>query len=108
VQSVTCQEDTVRIKLSTANAIINDLEELDSLRVESRLNNLIISKYKALNLSLNNSILYKDEQLELMTENYNIVTNAYKKTFWYKFLSTLKDIGIGVGIFSVGYIVGTI
>jgi hypothetical protein len=108
VQSVTSQEDTVRIKLSTANAIINDLEELDSLRVESRLNNLIISQYKALNLSLNNSILYKDEQLELMTENYNIVSNAYKKTFWDKLLRTLKDIGIGVGIFSVGYIVGTI
>jgi hypothetical protein len=102
------QEDTVRIDLSTANRIINDLEELDSLRVENSLNNLIISKYKVLTFSLENSLQYKDQQLELMRDNYRVVTKAYKDTFWDQLLNTLKDVGLGVGIFAVGFLAGSL
>lgn len=105
--NVTSQEDTVRIDLKTANRIINDLEELDSLRIESRLNNLIIGKYKDLTFSLEESIARKDIQIELLQDNYRIVTDT-KKDFWGKLLATLKDIGIGAGIFGLGYLVGSI
>lgn len=108
MQSVTSQEDTVRIPLKTANAIINDLEELDSLRIESRLNGLLLSLYKQKEESYQSTLYNKDNQIELLKSNYNIITETHKKSFLDKLLNTFKDIGIGVGIFAIGFLVGSL
>lgn len=110
MQSVTSQNDTttVRIPLKTANAIINDLEAYDSLKVESRLNNLIIGKLKAKERSYISSLERKDLQINLLKENFDISQETYKKTFWDKALNTLKDIAIGSAIFAVGFVVGSL
>jgi len=103
------QEDSTSVSLSFLQHVESDLRELERKRAESKLNNLIIAKYKSAAEKYQSAFQESQNEVSSWKRSFLLMENLYQveqiskpKSNWF-----LWALG-AIGAFFTGYFVGAV